>query len=191
MPEEIRRKGKHLTWEERQVIQRGLREHRTFTEIAIIIGCSADTISKEIRNHRYHKPHDNKWCIPNRCKYRDTCRKRNICNKKGHYKCKIPCRECTSCNKRCQDFVDFPCQIEKKPPYVCNACPKSRSCLFDKYLYNASYADREYREKLSEARRGIDMTKDELIALDELVSPLIRKGQPLSHILEEHRGEIP
>ena len=59
MPEEIRRKGKHLTWEERQVIQRGLREHRTFTEIAIIIGCSADTISKEIRNHRYHKPHDN------------------------------------------------------------------------------------------------------------------------------------
>ncbi|MBQ8949959.1 MAG: IS30 family transposase [Eubacterium sp.] len=191
MPEEIRRKGKHLTWEERQVIQRGLREHRTFTEIAIIIGCSADTISKEIRNHRYHKPHDNKWCIPNRCKYRDTCRKRNICNKKGRYKCKIPCRECTSCNKRCQDFVDFPCQIEKKPPYVCNACPKSRSCLFDKYLYNASYADREYREKLSEARRGIDMTKDELIALDELVSPLIRKGQPLSHILEEHRGEIP
>lgn len=191
MPEETRKKGKHLTWEDRHEIQRGLREHRTFTEIALVIGCSPDTISKEIRKHRYHKPHDNKRFVPNRCKYRESCRKRNICNKKGIHKCKIPCRECTSCNKRCPDFVDLPCQIGTKPPYVCNACHRSRSCLFDKYLYNADYADREYKEELRESRQGIDLTKDELIALDELVSPLIRKGQPISHILEEHRDEIP
>ena len=48
MPEK-RKKGKHLTWEERHEIQRGLREHRTFAEIAMIIGCSPDTVSKEIR----------------------------------------------------------------------------------------------------------------------------------------------
>ena len=36
MPEK-RKKGKHLTWEERHEIQRGLREHRTFAEIAMII----------------------------------------------------------------------------------------------------------------------------------------------------------
>ena len=191
MPEKKREKGKHLTLEERQEIQRGLREHRTFAEIAMMIGCSADTVSKEIRNHRYHKVLDSKRYVPNRCKYRETCRKRNVCGKKGNHKCKIPCRQCTSCNSRCPDFVDYPCQIERKPPYVCNACPKSGRCLFDKYLYNADHADREYREGLRKARRGIDLTKEEFIALDELISPLIRKGQPLSHILEEHREEIP
>lgn len=191
MPEKKRRKGKHLTREDRHEIQRGLREHRTFTEIALIIGCSPDTISKEIRKHRYHKTRDKKWFVPNRCKYRDTCRKRNVCGKKGRHKCSIPCRQCTSCNKRCPDFVDYPCQIERKPPYVCNACPKSRSCLFDKYLYNANCADHEYQAELSESRRGIDLTKDELIELDDLVSPLILKGQPISHIFAEHGHEIP
>ncbi len=192
MPEEKRKRGKHLTWEERQEIQRGLREHRTFTEIALMIGCSPDTISKEIRKHRYHKPLSIKQKFyQNRCKYRESCRKRNVCGKKGRYKCKIPCRQCNACNERCPDFVDFPCQIEKKPPYVCNACPKSRSCLFDKYLYNADYANREYREELKESRQGIDLTKDELIALDELISPLILKGQPISHIFTEHAHEIP
>ena len=111
MPEENRKKGKHLTWEDRRIIQLGLREHRTFTEIALVIGCSPDTISKEIRNHRYHKPHDDKRYVPNRCKYRESCRKRNICEKKGAKKCKIPCRLCTSCNALCPDFVDYPCHI--------------------------------------------------------------------------------
>ena len=83
MPEK-RKKGKHLTWEERHEIQRGLREHRTFAEIAMIIGCSPDTVSKEIRRHRYHKPvKGSQRFYQNRCKYRDSCRKRNICGKKG------------------------------------------------------------------------------------------------------------
>ena len=192
MPEKKRKKGKHLTWEDRHEIQRGLREHRTFTEIAMLIDCSPDTVSKEIRNHRYHRPRDkNQWHKPNRCKYRETCRKRNLCHKKGRYKCRIPCRQCSDCNSRCPDFTDLPCQIGEKPPYVCNACLKSRTCMFDKYLYNADHAHREYQEKLREARRGIYLTKEELIALDELVSPLIRKGQPVSHILAEHEDEIP
>lgn len=192
MPEEKRRKGKHLTWEERHEIQRGLREHRTFTEIALLIGCSPGTISKEIRKHRYYKPiNSTQRFYQNRCKYRESCRKRNICGKKKHYKCKIPCRQCNACNERCPDFVDEPCPVEKKPPYVCNACGKSKNCLFDKYLYNADYAHREYQEELREARRGIDLTKEELIALDELVSPLVRKGQPIAHILKGHEDEIP
>lgn len=191
MPEEIRKKGKHLTLDDRLDIQRGLREGRTFVEIALVIGCSPDTVSKEIRNHRYQKPHDARRIIPNRCKYRDSCRKRNVCGKKGRYKCKIPCRECTSCNKRCPDFVDYPCQVAVKAPYVCNACHRSRSCLFDKYLYNANYAQREYEEKLRRSREGINLTKDELIALDELVTPLIRKGQPIAHIMSAHAEEIP
>ena len=62
--------------------------------------------------------------------------------------------------------------------------------MFDKYLYNAEYAYREYREELSVSRQGIDMTKEELAELDALVSPLIRKGQPVKHIVRNHTDEI-
>ena len=164
MSDEERRKGQHLTREDRYEIQKGLREHRTFQEISEIIGCSPDTISKEIRKHRYHKVRDRKsylYTKPNRCKYRDTCRRRDVCHKRKGHKCRIPCRECLRCNELCPDFVDAPCPIEKKAPYVCNNCPKSSRCLFDKYLYNADCAHREYLEELHESRRGVDMTRDE------------------------------
>ena len=86
MPDFERKKGMHLTLQDRQEIQRGLREHRSFKEIADIIGCSPDTVSKEIRNHRYHKVRENKKGIyfkPNRCKHRETCRRKDVCKKKN------------------------------------------------------------------------------------------------------------
>lgn len=191
---ETRKKGMHLSWQDRHEIQKGLREHRSFKEIADIIGCSPDTVSKEIRNHRYHKTREKKngvYIKPNLCKHRDTCKRKNVCNKKNNSKCRIPCRECYKCNDLCPDFVESPCRIQTKAPYVCNNCPKSQRCMFDKYLYNADCAHREYIEKLHNSRKGIDMTRDELAALDELVSPLIKKGQPLVHIMQEHGDEIP
>lgn len=191
MPENERKKGKHLNWEERQEIQKGLKEHRTFREIAMMIGCTPETISKEIRTHRYHKKVDTGRYVVNRCKYRESCRRRDVCQKKKGKKCRIPCRECTSCNKLCPDFVDAPCRIADKAPYVCNNCPKSKRCLFDKYLYNADYAHKEYVQTLHQARVGINVTRDELAALDGLVGPLILKGQPLIHIMQEHKEEIP
>lgn len=117
--------------------------------------------------------------------------RRNVCGKKGRHKCVIPCRECPSCNQRCPDFIHAPCPVATKPPYVCNACPKSSRCQFDKYLYNADYAHKEYTETLHKSREGIDLTKDELIELNELVTPLIQKGQPISHIMASHADEIP
>ena len=61
----------------------------------------------------------------------------------------------------------------------------------DKYLYNASYADREYREELRRARQGVDLTKEEFNEMDELVTGLVRKGQPIAHIMRTHEEEIP
>ena len=55
MPEK-EKKGQHLTWENRQEIQLGLKKSFKFCKaIADVIGCSPDTISKEIRKHRYFK----------------------------------------------------------------------------------------------------------------------------------------
>lgn len=46
MPEK-RKKGQHLTWENRQEIQLGLKNYLSFVAIADVIGCPLDTISKE------------------------------------------------------------------------------------------------------------------------------------------------
>ena len=119
MPKEERKKGTHLTWDDRHEIQKGLKEHRTFKEIAYIIGCSPDTVSKERRRHRYHKLRSRDGILhasPNRCKYRNSCRCWDVCKKKKGHKCRIPCRECISCNKLCPDFVDAPCPRGHKAP---------------------------------------------------------------------------
>ena len=68
---------------------------------------------------------------------------------------------------------------------------QSATCRYNKYLYNANCAHHEYLETLKSSREGIDMTKAELIELDELISPLIKKGQPIAHIYENHKEEIP
>ncbi len=45
MPKEERKKGTHLTWDDRHEIQKGLKEHRTFKEIAYIAGSVSAAIS--------------------------------------------------------------------------------------------------------------------------------------------------
>ena len=59
------------------------------------------------------------------------------------------------------------------------------------YIYNAKKAHRLYEQTLSKSREGINMTPEELQELNDLVSPLILKGQPLSHIFAVHADEIP
>mgnify|MGYP001053032228 CR=1 FL=1 len=142
MPEK-RKKGQHLTWENRQEIQLGLKNHLSFAAIADVIGCSPDTISKEIRKHRYFKERTKTAGNYNRvndCKYKDTCKKRNLCNKKKGYHCRIQCKKCYKCMTLCDAYKPYVCPIEHKAPYVCNACEKSATCRHDKYLYNANCA---------------------------------------------------
>ena len=54
-----------------------------------------------------------------------------------------------------------------------------------------SEAQEKYEKKLVESRSGINMTSEELQQLNELISPLILNGQPLSHIFAVHADEIP
>ena len=41
------------------------------------------------------------------------------------------------------------------------------------------------------SRSGINLKPEELQHLNELLSPLIRKGQPLSHVYAAHKEDIP
>lgn len=53
------------------------------------------------------------------------------------------------------------------------------------------HAQAEYEKVLVKSRQGINMTPVELIQLNELISPLVLQGQPLSHIFAVHADEIP
>jgi IS30 family transposase len=185
------RKGKHLSFDERDKIRGGLKDRMTFTEIGLMIGRDPTTISKEVRKHRFSIPFKGRDNVrENLCALKKSCKRRNVCNKKPKYKCKIPCRNCIGYNKLCPDFVEETCFIMKRPPYVCNGCDKQSKCILDKYYYGPSPAYKEYKQTLTEARTGINLDRDELAQLDNLVTPLLKKGQPIAHIYANHRDEI-
>lgn len=56
--------------------------------------------------------------------------------------------------------------------------------------YIAQQADAMARRRYSDSRSKIQIRGEELERLDELVSPLILKGQPLTHIWSEHGEEL-
>jgi len=60
----------------------------------------------------------------------------------------------------------------------------------EKRIYSASHAQREYEAIRSESRQGIQLTEEEALRLDSLISPLLMKGQSLHNICVNHEDEI-
>ena len=71
---------------------------------------------------------------------------------------------------------------------MCNGCPKqiNHCTIAHKYTYNARFANRKYRERLSDSRSGISLSKRELHQKDMVVSPLIEQGQSPYQIVTNH-----
>ncbi len=63
--------------------------------------------------------------------------------------------------------------------------------MFSRVIYLATYAQNCYEDTLISSREGIDLSPDELQSLDEIVSPLLFKGQSVDHIYQNHSDEIP
>lgn len=96
-----------------------------------------------------------------------------------------------NCTSLCKKFKDVSCPIVSRPPYVCNSCNRKSSCSFEKFYYRAPKAHKSYLSNLKESRQGINLEPWELDDLDKLVSPLILKGQSVSHIYASHAHQIP
>lgn len=174
--------NKHLTLDERNFIEQELTKNTNFTEIARYLGKDPTTISKEIRKHRIRKEGQAIHVNFNHCAKKFNCHRHNLCNPN----CTKECRHCNHCNKVCSDFVDGTCFRLTRAPYVCNGCTEKYGCKLTKYYYRALPSFNKYKTLLSEARQGINMTELELSNLDKIVSPLVKKGQSLSHIYKTH-----
>lgn len=177
---------KHLGLSDRIIIQSGLQQKRSLAEIAKKVDVSRSTISREIKAHRKLV----KTSGGNSCVNRNDCKKIPACRTKcirGKRNCQS---SCGGCNKVCQEFQEEFCADYERTPYVCNGCEKRQKCRLRRMLYDAKTAQEEYETKLSESRKGISLTEEELIRLNDFVSPKIKAGLSIPVICETFREEI-
>lgn len=181
---------RNLSLEERHMIEDYLKEELRFNEIAKLLGRNPKTISTEIKSRRIPRTKDPKL-RKTKCAHLLSCTITNLCNNKYCSK-DVPCSKCKlrTCAQYCDRYVPGTCPKLLKPPYVCNGCNKPRTCGYDKMYYRAKHADDLYHQAMVESRLGINLTPEELYELDNLVSPLLLKGQSIAHIFATHSHEI-
>lgn len=176
-----------LTLSERIAIESGIYEHLKLNEIAKRIFKSPETVSREIRKNRTlvtgYKP------FGKDCNFANECKTKGLCGKTGCTKRCVTCKE-YECRELCKRYSNKPCKNLSKPPYVCNVCTNRRKCKTDRAYYIAQQADAMSRRRYSESRSKIQTRGKELEKLDETVTPLILKGQPITHIWAEHGEEL-
>ncbi|MED9979056.1 MAG: helix-turn-helix domain-containing protein, partial [Bacilli bacterium] len=78
------------------------------------------------------------------------------------------------------------CERLSNSPYVCNGCKSRSGCRKERYTYYARKADDTYREVKSEARKGINLTPEEVYNINTTLTPLIKKGQTINHLYINH-----
>ena len=81
---------------------------------------------------------------------------------------------------------DISCERLSKPPYVCNGCKSRCGCRKGRYTYYVRKADDTYKEVKSQARRGINLTPEEVYKINTTLTPLIKKGQTINHLYINH-----
>ena len=155
----------HLTIEERRIIEAGIRHGSTKTAIGKTIGKDNSTVGKEIKLHR-------------KLKYKSS-----LSRECANYK---HCKYGRECFPECEDFAQFTCKRRDRSPGACNGCSNYSRCRFDKYIYDPTEAEHEYRTTLVDSRSGYNLTSLEAKALGEKIQPLLKQGLSPYAILQAH-----
>ena len=186
------KKNKHLSFGERSIIEESLNKGLSVHKIAQKLERPDSSIVREIKRNRYvcHT------AAKESCEFRfsvGACPVTNLCDS-GRCR-RISCCDCEDfCNDKCPEYVPYECPKLKKSPFVCNGCseyPCRRGAFSLKYKYQARRAQIVYEDKLKESRDGITLSAEEMERLDNLISPLLLKGQSIRTIYANHKDEIP
>lgn len=156
--------NKHLTLNERKIIETGIINRSNKVDIARTIGKDPTTVAKEIRKHRVLKK-------------RNTFNRDSIC---------IHLNECGKCINKCELYEEPKCNQRDRSLGACNGCPSMQKCYLDKYFYYAKQAHKEYKEDLVDFREGINLTTLERKELASILKPLLDKGQSVYQIKSSH-----
>jgi len=181
--------NRHLLQGERNIIEQRLLVKESFKSIGRELGKDPTTIAKEIRSHIQFRKTGCYGKAFNNCLNRKDCTVRHLC---GSQRCNRYCSFCNAhpCSSLCPEYHQEICSRLSKPPYACNGCEDRRSCTLEKRIYSAVHAQKEYETVRCESRQGIQLTEEEALRLDSLISPLLIKGQSLHHICANHVDEI-
>lgn len=155
----------HLTFEERCKIEELLNKRLRKYQIAKEIGKTQSTISREINSHKQVHMHS--------------------IYTNNYYNC-VYFKDCKKCDHRCKFYKPIVCKDRDKFYGACNNCDKVKGCKLDKFFYRAAVAERDYRFNLSNSRKGINLDENDLYNLAHLICPLIRQGQSIYVILQNH-----
>lgn len=171
------KKNRHITLEERVIIEDRLNHSGTIADIAAELKRSISTISREIKNHTALKK-----TRKNDCVHKNDCKRHHVC---GDEKCLYVCRKSKCvCKERCPDYQRHECPKLRRPPYVCNGCNSRHYCDLEQNYYSAKKAHAEAEELKRESHAGFDLTLEQFATIDEMVSPLLKKGQSVYHVVE-------
>lgn len=158
--------NKQLTLSQRNKIEEMLNQRKRKFEIANDLGKTQSTIAREINKHRILKPH-------------------NIYNSDNMFNCKY-FSNCKVCTNQCRIFQPVPCKDRDRNIGVCNNCSKIKTCNLDKYFYFAEKAHEKYKYTLKDSRQGVNLNTSELTELAHIICPLIKKGQSIYTIINNH-----
>ncbi|MDF9867852.1 IS30 family transposase [Bacilli bacterium PM5-3] len=158
--------NKHLSLDERKIIQTGIENRASKISIARTIAKDPTTVAKEIKKHRKLKP-------------RNTFNNKTVC--KFRFNCNLKCFD-----KACPNYCEEVCSFRDRSPGACNKCISIDKCRLDKYFYYATDAQKEYKHDLSDFRSGFDLTTNQRKELASILKPLLDQGQSIYQILSAH-----
>lgn len=175
---------------DRIAIETGICRGESFKQIARRIRRHPSTVAHEVKENRTRIGAT--YCAGKDCRHAKPCAVKQLCGAEP-YACGRFCKYCkgVDCRTLCDRYESAACHKPEKAPYVCNTCPRKRLCVKEKYFYSAKYAEAAVSRRRSESRRGIRITEEQKAEMDRLVTRLVKKGQPLTHIYAEHEAELP
>ena len=163
-----------MTLSDRLAIEVGIERKEPFKAIAKHLNRHPSSIAHEVKENRTFirgsYPGGNDCRFARQCAVQHICSLDDFCN----YRCKL-CRV-HNCHDYCERYISIKCYKWESPPYVCNTCNNKRTCKKDRKYYNARQADAVAKRRFSEARSKPHVRGEELEELDNLVTPLIKKG---------------
>lgn len=92
--------------------------------------------------------------------------------------------------KRALEYSRNLCLRLTKYPFVCNVCKFKQGCPHIKYYYRGDVANDNASDRLVVARRGTRLSKGELLNIEEIITPGIRKGQSIHHVYTANKDKI-
>lgn len=175
---------KHFTLDDRIRIESLLGECFSLRYIADRLDKSPSTISRELKKHAIIQ-------TPNCCDCLNSqsCSRLHVC---GSPACRKKCKSCPKAKKYCTNYVQAFCDtLLAHPLHLCNSCHKKNFCHFQRRFYNARKAQQQYEDTLVNSRNGFDLTAAQLEEINSIVTPLVRRGQSVYHIVKTNHDSLP